>query len=434
MNVSIGQHALAGTVPAVASKSVAHRVLMLAALCDAPTEISCNTTSQDIEATMHCLEALGARIEREGRYIRVTPCTGAGPEQPLLDCSESGSTLRFLLPVVCALGRGASLTGHGRLAERPLSPLYEELCAHGCTLSPQGIFPLVVEGRLGGGTYLLPGNVSSQYATGLMLAAPLLAEPTEILVRKPVQSAPYLQLTIDALAAFGVRVQVGDDLRDGVPHRRFFIDPEKGRLVSPGSYAVEGDWSNASFWFAADALGSKVAVKGLSDTSAQGDRAILSALASFGAEVTRSDASISVAAGTLHATTIDVGNIPDLVPPIAAVAARAEGTTHLTNAGRLRLKESDRLATVTAALRAFGVDARATGDELVICGGSTLTGCTVDAANDHRIAMMASVLAAHAEGETTICGAECVSKSYPAFYQDFERLGGIVRETAEGSR
>jgi len=433
MQAVIAQHTLSGTVTAVASKSVAHRMLMLAALCDAPTCINCNTTSKDIDATVGCLEALGARVCRSAGRLDVYPRGSNADTGCLLDCGESGSTLRFFLPVVCALGCRASLTGHGRLSERPLSPLYEELRSHGCDLSPQGVFPLTVSGRLEGGTYVLPGNVSSQYATGLMLAAPLLDRPTEILVSEPVQSAPYLQLTIDALKTFGVAVHADGAERDGTAYRRFYIDPAEGRLASPGVCTVEGDWSNAAFWLAADALGSTVAVRGLSATSAQGDRAILSALASFGVRVSQTDDAVSVQADTLHAATLDVGNIPDLVPPIAAVASCAQGTTRLTNAGRLRLKESDRLATVTAALKAFGIDARVDGDELQITGGSRLVGGTVDAANDHRIAMMGSVLAAHAAGQTVIRGADCVSKSYPAFFRDLKGLGGIVRELSEGS-
>ena len=435
MDVRIGQARLSGTVPAVASKSVAHRMLICAALCDGPTEIACNTTSADIAATVRCLASLGASITPEdGHGFSVRPRSDE-PGHPVatLDCGESGSTLRFLLPVVCALGCGGSLVGHGRLAERPLSPLYEQLLEHGCSLSPQGAFPLEVSGKLSGGTFVLPGDVSSQYVTGLLLTAPLLDEPTEILVAEPVQSAPYIALTIGALESFGIDVNVSRTERERLPHLRYRVDPAQGRLSSPGSCTVEGDWSNAAFWLAADALGSDIAVSGLEETSAQGDRAILSVLESFGATTAKAGGKMVVNAESLHGADIDVADIPDLVPPLAAVAAAASGTTHLTNAGRLRLKESDRLATVTASLRAFGVDARVIGDDIHIVGGASLHGATVDAANDHRIAMLASILATRAAGTTTVLGADCVGKSYPAFYQDFSALGGDVRPAADGS-
>jgi len=435
MDVTIEPHALAGTLPAVASKSMAHRLLILAALCPGTTDIDCNTTSLDIDATVSCLEALGARITRTRRGFRVRPvphdaeqgAPAADDHVPTLDCGESGSTLRFLLPVASALGMPVRIVGHGRLASRPLSPLREELIAHGARISREGSFPLTVEGPISGGAYRIPGNVSSQYVSGLLMAAPLLGEPVRVAVSEPVESRSYITLTRAALRAFGVTVRVSHEDVAGTPCEVYSVNSAK--LASPGTCSVEGDWSNSAFWLAAGAIGGPVTVTGLDPKSSQGDRAALAATALFGGRTSASQEGVTAGHAPLHAHFSSVANIPDLVPPLAAMAAYATGTTRLTDAGRLRLKESDRLATVSAAINALGGTARVEGDDLVVEGSGRLSGGTVDAANDHRIAMMAAVCGAYADGPTTIRGAECVRKSYPDFFRDFRSLGGVARES-----
>jgi 3-phosphoshikimate 1-carboxyvinyltransferase len=419
---------LEGTVHAVASKSQAHRMLILAALGNATCDISCNTSSEDIDATIRCLTALGARVARTRLGFRVVPLRRALPRLRgpfVLDCGESGSTLRFMLPVVCALGVSARFMVRGRLAERPLGELRAALIDHGCTLSAEGDWPLETAGRLQAGDFDLPGNVSSQYVTGLLLAASLLDAPSRIHVSEPVESAPYIRLTIDALACFGVSVEVAHETRGGIPCLCYTLDPEASPLATPSSCAVEGDWSNAAFWLAAGAIsGGPICVEGLNLESSQGDRQILAALALFGARLRRSGTSVTVSAGRLRPLTLDISDIPDLVPPLAAVCACAEGSSRLTGGGRLRLKESDRLQSVSDALQALGVSCRIEGDDLIIQGVEAPAGGMASAAGDHRIAMMASVLASVADGPSTIVGAECVSKSYPGFYDDFSQLGG----------
>jgi 3-phosphoshikimate 1-carboxyvinyltransferase len=435
INMRIIPSLLRGTIPAIASKSMAHRLLIMAALCPGTTDINCNTTSQDIDATVGCLEALGARIAYTRLGFRVNPLPGTpatdnrrmARTNAHLDCGESGSTLRFMLPVVAALGRGATLDGRGRLVSRPLSPLYEELVSHGVTLSARGALPLTVAGQLLPGRFTIPGNVSSQFVSGLLMAAPLLCSPTEIVVTEPVESRSYIGLTIRALEEFGINVDVSHETMDGSPSTVFSVSPARG-AVSPGEVTVEGDWSNSAFWLASGAISGSVGVTGLDPASAQGDRAILACLAALGARVSRSGSMASATHDKLVGRTIDVRDIPDLVPPIAAVAANAEGMTVIANAGRLRLKESDRLATVSAVLAAMGADVHAENDSLVIHGHSPLSGGVVDAANDHRIAMMAAIAGANATGPTTIRGAECVAKSYPRFFEDFRALGGIAEK------
>ena len=420
---------LSGSVRAIPSKSVAHRLMICATLADKPTILMCEGTSDDIEATARCLGALGANVARTSGSIRVSPISLASPDaagETVLDCGESGSTLRFLLPVAAALGRPATLIGSGRLPERPLSPLWERLAEHGALLEGNGSVPVTLGGKLEGGIYLLPGDISSQYVTGLLLAAPLTGQELRVVVTEPVQSRPYIDLTLDAMALFGVRVECASIETPAGPALEL-VCPAGSAYTSPGELAVEGDWSAAAFWLAAGALSSEgVEVVGLNGLSRQGDRAMLALLARTGARVGRSGSSAGARCDRLAASDIDASDFPDLVPPIALVAALSEGTTRITGAERLRLKESDRLESIASALNALGGDVRIADDGLTINGVETLEGGRVDAANDHRIAMMAAIAAARCETPVTIIGAECVSKSYPAFFDDLASLGAKV--------
>jgi 3-phosphoshikimate 1-carboxyvinyltransferase len=427
MDAVVEPRALSGTIEAIASKSEAHRMLICAAFADGATNIRCRTTSEDIDATVGCLRALGSGVARTRHGFRVVPLRGDAPEGAELDCGESGSTLRFLLPVVGALGRGATLDGRGRLAARPLSPLYEEMIAGGCDISEQGRLPLEVSGRLRAGTFELPGDVSSQFVTGLLLAAPLMDGAVTIRVSEPIQSRPYIDVTRRVMADFGVEVASERVERDGANFTELSVGSE-ARYRTPGTITVGGDWSNAAVWLSAGAIGrGPVTVKGLDLTSTQGDRAILGALSLLGARVVRGRGVVAVAPSRLTGQTIDVSAIPDLVPPLAAVAALAEGETRLAHAERLRLKESDRMESVTSTVNALGGDAAVDGDDIVIHGGRPLHGGLVEVPRDHRICMEAALLATRCDGEVTIRGAECVDKSYPGFFEDLRSLGGRCR-------
>ena len=415
MNMRLMPGALRGRVDRViASKSAAHRALICAALAEGETVLEGVSFSEDMEATCRCLRAHGARLPGDERRLRVRP--GPLPAgEAALDCGESGSTLRFLLPVAAALGARAAFTGRGKLASRPLSPLYEELAAHGARLSPQGSFPLRCDGQLRSGRYTLAGNVSSQFCSGLLLALPRLSGDSEIRIVGPLESEPYVRMTEEALAAFGVRTERTED---------GFHVPGGQRFSGAGALRVEGDWSGAAFWLAAGALSEAgVACGGLNPCSAQGDRAMAELLERFGAEVTRDGEKIRVRSGHLRGIDIDAVNIPDLVPVLAVTAAYAEGETRIRHIRRLRLKESDRVETVLGLLRALGGRAEAGEDEMVIYGGG-LRGGTADACGDHRIAMAAAVAATRAEEPVRILGAEAVRKSYPGFFEVFTRLGG----------
>ena len=382
---------ISGTVAAIASKSAAHRLYICAALADSPTEITCQSTSRDIEATRACLAAM-ARGEA------------------LLPCGESGSTLRFLLPVAAALGLEVDFKMEGRLPDRPLAPLDQQLTAHGVRLSRPCHDLLHVSGRLEPGDYVLPGNVSSQYISGLLFALPLLQGTSTLTITGKIESAPYIAMTLDALKQFGVQPECRDHV--------YTIAPTAYR--SPGTAVVEGDWSNAAFWLCAGALAGPVTVTGLDPDSLQGDKEVFEILRRFGAKTEQTGSSFTVSPGSLHAIDIDAAAIPDLVPVLSVVAAAAEGTTRITNAQRLRIKESDRIKTVLAMLTALGAEAEEREDGLVIHGGKALTGGTVDSSNDHRIAMAAAVAATLCK--VTVERAEAVSKSYPRFWEDFEKM------------
>ena len=423
MRIRIEPGPLEGRVEQViASKSVIHRALICAAQAEEPTVLEGMASSADTEATCRCLRALGAETEQEKDCLRVIP--GKLPEgERLLDCGESGSTLRFLLPVAAAMGAEAAFTGRGKLAQRPLSPLYEEMQAHGAVLSPQGSFPLQCSGQLRSGRYTLAGNVSSQFFSGLIMALPRLPGDSEIRIAGRLESEPYVRMTEETLERFGIRTERTED--------RILI-PGGQKYRSPGRLRIEGDWSGAAFWLAAGALSDAgVACGGLNLSSAQGDRAAAEILEAFGAQVTRGPEDMLVKRGRLRGITLDTADIPDLVPVLAVVAAYAEGETRIRHIARLRLKESDRVASVLALLQSLGGQAEAREDEMIIRGTGGLRGGTVNVFGDHRIAMAAAVAAARTETAVTIPGAEAVNKSYPGFFDVFRALGGRADEEEE---
>ncbi len=391
MDITIYPGKLSGSLQAVSSKSVAHRMLICAAFCDGTTVLDCPDTNEDIEATADCLRALGAKIDRTATGYRVDPVTDL-PESAILDCRESGSTLRFMLPVVCALGVSATIRMSGRLPKRPLSPLWEELERMGAKLSRPTESTISVSGQLQPGEYIIRDSVSSQFITGLLLATPLIPGTSHITITGKLQSKPYVHITEQVLTAFHIQ------------HRDYTVAGCRP-FPSPGKLTVEGDWSNAAFFLVANKLGNLVDVTNLNPDSSQGDRVI--------AEILKlNDPS----------TVICAEDIPDLVPIMAILFGAQNGAT-FTGISRLRLKESDRVESVSKMMAAFGIDATSTENTLQVSSGR-FRSCTIDAAGDHRIAMAAAIGATIADGPVTILGAECVAKSYPTFWQEYQRLGG----------
>lgn len=411
MTVTLSGKALVGETAIIASKSVVHRLLICAALCDTPTVLTGVTYSEDIEATIACLRALAADIRCEDDCVTVMPRTEKRA-QAVLNCGESGSTLRFLLPIAAALG-GAQFTGRGRLSQRPLTPVYAVLQQHGCELSAEGVFPLTVSGVLQGDTFEINGSLSSQFISGLLMAVPLFNKPCRVRVVGEMTSYPYIALTMEALAKFGVAVQ-----RDGN------VFTVSGRYVSPESLPAEGDWSNAAFWLTGAAIShsEEFALDGLAAESVQGDRRITALLREAGFTVTLQNGRWRVSGEGTRALRVDAEDIPDLVPIVAVLATALSGETVIYHAQRLIHKESNRLESVHAMLTALGGSARLTNDGLVITG-TPLAGGTVDSYNDHRIVMAAAIAALRCREPVTILGAEAVRKSYPTFFEELGKRG-----------
>lgn len=394
MDITIFPGRLSGTVSVIPSKSQAHRLLICAAFADGETELICPETSRDMDTTAGCLKALGADIRRTDSGWHIIPAA-AIPETAVVNCRDSGSTLRFLLPVAGALGVDTVLRMEGRLPSRPLSPLWEEMERMGCILTRPTSDTIRCQGRLRAGAYSIDGSVSSQFITGLLLAAALLDGESSIQLTGKVESRPYITMTQKAIALFGK------------PCDDFTVTA--GRFHSPGKIQVEGDWSNGAFFLAASALGNSVATENLSPDSPQGDRAAAELLPRLKEHLT-----------------ISAADIPDLVPILSVVAACNQGAV-FTDIRRLRLKESDRVASVISMITALGGRAEADADTLTVYG-TGLTGGTVDALNDHRIAMSAAIAATACRKAVTILGAECVEKSYPRFFEEYRRLGGTYEQ------
>ena len=407
------QSAVKSSIRAVSSKSEAHRLLICAALGDRDCTLLCTDTNADIDATEACLNALGADIKRTEGGFSVHPIdkvTRGGQ----LDCHESGSTLRFLLPLAAALDADCSFNMEGRLPSRPLSPLYELMRDNGVSLSPQGTSPLTVSGKLNSGRYSIAADVSSQYISGLLFALAVAEGESTLTLEGKIESAPYIQMTLDALRLFGASIEYDEN-------KSSFKIIGRSRLSSPEQVAVGGDWSNAAFFLVAGAIGeNSVTVSGLGQSSRQGDKEILSVLHKMGADIIREGDSITVKPSHLHGIEIDASNIPDLVPIIAVAASVAEGETKIFGAARLRLKESDRIESVCATLSTLGADIHATDDGMIIHGKKRLLGGEVDSYNDHRIAMSASIASLVCENAVKITRFEAINKSYPSFAENFE--------------
>lgn len=396
MNIKIIPNKLCGSVDAVTSKSDAHRKLIAAALADRSTHVIMKNFSDDINATISCIRSLGGKIEKKEDGVTVYPITELS-EHGKLDFGESGSTARFLIPVAAAFYENNRFIGHGRLPNRPFNELTDVLEKNGVSVKGSGL-PEGINGKLKSGEFILPGNVSSQYISGLLFALPLLNGESKIVLTSPLKSAAYVDMTLDVLSDFGINVDFDGSVYTIMPHK----------YISPGEILAEGDWSNAAFWICAGKLCDDVTVKNLSETSRQGDKAIMN---------------------LLESDEIDADQIPDLIPILAVLAAGRNGKTRIYNASRLRIKESDRLMAMTQCINSLGGNAEETEDGMIIHGTGTLKGGTVNGFGDHRIVMSAAIASVLCKEQVEIIGAEAVNKSYPTFFEDFKKLGGKLECT-----
>ncbi len=414
--VSVTATKVGGTIKAPPSKSAAHRALIAAAL-SGNSRVDGIIPSQDMEATLRCLQALGKTATVEGETVSFSGNDTEGLS--VADCGESGSTLRFFVPIFAALGKEVTFVGKGRLPERPMTTYEECLPPHGVTLTHPACEGGIVrvKGRLCGGEYRVAGDVSSQFITGLLFALPLCEEDSEIVLTSPLQSAGYVDMTLEVLREAGIVIGKTDH---GYAVRG-------SQTYALHDHTVEGDWSQAAFLLTAAAIGGELTVTGLRRDSLQGDKRIEVLLREMGAEIAWRENGLFCRKAPLRAIEADVSDIPDLVPILSVAASAAVGTTRLYNAARLRLKEGDRLQTTAAMLNALGGQAEELSDELLVTGRLLQSG-TVDGANDHRIVMSAAVAALRTGGAVTITDAHSIAKSWPSFFEDYKQIGGAVHE------
>lgn len=405
MDIKIMPGKLEGKVTAPPSKSVAHRMIIGAALAQGKSVIENISPSMDIYATINAMEKLGAKIDLSGSRAEIE-----GIEKPLdeaeIDCCESGSTLRFIIPIAAALGTKAKFFGRGKLPQRPITPYLEEFPKHGVEFDYSGDMPFGISGKLTGGKFYLSGSISSQFITGVLFALALLKDGGEIVLTSPLESKPYVDITIDTLKNFGINV-----LETGSGYK---VLP--GQKYMPVCGRIEGDYSQAAFFYVANAIGSKVEITGLAQNSSQGDKKIV--------EICRSV--VYNKNQGLKAFEIDCSDIPDLVPVLAVLASFCQGKSRLYNASRLRIKECDRLSAAAQCLNSIGGNVRELEDGLEIAGKEYLTGGEVSGFNDHRIVMAMAVAACGCKNPLTIKGAECVKKSFPNFWDVYRQIGGNI--------
>ena len=420
-SVKITPAVLSGKVKVPPSKSYAHRAILGAFLSGEECKINNIKLSEDITATLDCAKALGAEwtYDEKKSSVQLSPSGKKVPSKIRLNCNESGSTLRFLIPIALTFGTNIEFTGNGRLMERPLTPFFEIFDKKGIDYKQKN-GKLSINGKLCAGDFNIDSSISSQFITGLLFALPLLEGDSRIVIDGVLTSKGYIDITLDVLKKYGIKIQNED----------YKIFTVKGnQKYKPRSYTVEGDFSQAAFFLTAGALGCNITCTGLKESSLQGDKKVLEIIESTGARIEKNGTNglRAIATATMHGITVDADEIPDLVPILSVLLAFCKGESRIVNAGRLRLKESDRLTAITSVLSAMGADITEGEDFLIINGKQVLDGNTVSAFGDDRIAMSAAIAACRCEGDVIIEGAEkAIKKSYPDFFKDYKKLGGNV--------
>lgn len=420
MDIEISAAHLEGYIAVPSSKSELHRALIVALLTPQTTRIEAGGLSDDVHVTISCLRALGAHVDIASDAITVTG-PDSFPESAVLECGESGSTLRFFLPLVAALGVTTTFNMAESLYVRPHQPLLDQLTQHGCAVTTQ-LGQIMVSDQLLPGTYSLPSDMSSQYISGLLMALPLLYGPSTIELDGPIESYGYVNMTLDAIENASIDIEE-DELS--------FTSSGNQTYMSPAHIIAGGDWSAAAFWLVADALGANVKLTNLDEASYQPDAAIRHIFERFGTRVVEHEETYALHE-RLDEAIVDVSQTPDLAPALAVLAAFAQGQTSFINGARLRLKESDRIASICAMLSACGVKVHEEKEGFAVYGPAEIKGGTVDSYGDHRIAMAAAILGCFSTEPVVIKGAECVAKSYPDFFDDLAQLGGKCHAAVEG--
>lgn len=418
--VLINPGKLSGRVTIPSSKSICHRAVICAGLSEGESNIYNVAFSSDIEATIKAMEGLGVSILKGNNTLNLKASGNLEVSNPVIDCIESGSTLRFLIPIAATIGKKVEFMGRGRLIDRPLTPYYDIFNEQNIYYTNvNGKLPLTIEGRLKPGEYRVPGNISSQFISGLLFALPLLTGDSKIIITTPLESKPYVDLTIEMLKKFSVHIENN-------AYREIHIrGNQKYRAVD---YHVEGDFSQAAFWLAAGILGADVEALGLNMKSHQGDMVILNIIEDMGGKLEAGEERVRALPSATRGRIIDASQCPDLVPIITVLSALSHGITEIINAERLRIKECDRLRAIATELNKIGADVKEREDGLLIRGVEALKGGVVNSWNDHRIAMALAIASIKCIEPLIIEDSECVKKSYPNFWEDFKSLGGKIDE------
>lgn len=418
---------LSGKINTPPSKSISHRAIICAALSEGQSKLQNVLVSDDIEKTIDGMKALGAEIveiaEKNSINKNYIINGGIHDRECMIDCKESGSTIRFLIPISLSKHRKVKFIGSGRLSERPLDTYYQIFDSQGIEyITENRKLPLKINGALKSGKYYLRGDISSQFISGLLFTLPLLEGNSSIDITTQLESEDYIYMTIDMLKKFNVEIKYDTGV--------FYI--EGNQKYKAADICVEGDFSQGAFWMVAGTLGAKIELENMPLNSNQGDKVIIELINSMGGNIISDGDKLHISPAKTHGRKIDVSQCPDLVPILAVLAAVSEGSTEILNAGRLKLKESDRLEAITTELNKIGANIRAYDDKLYIEGVDRLTGGTVEGWNDHRIVMALAIASIVCENKLYIEGSEAVAKSYPSFWEDFKKLGGVVSERNMG--
>lgn len=414
---------LKGFIEIPPSKSLGHRAIICASLAKGKSIIENIQLSKDITATIEGMKSFGVNIEIKGSVAEIKGNDGFNLEicgNKVVDCIESGSTIRFLIPLALVKKNKTTFEGRGKLVSRPLDPYYEIFKTKDIKYyNENGNLPLTVEGKLTAGEFRIKGNISSQFITGLLFALPLLEGNSKIVITTELESKGYVDLTIDMLNKFGIVIENNN-------YSEFII--KGNQTYRNGKYKIEGDFSQAAFWLTAAILGSDLKCGNMNFESLQGDKVIIDLIKQMGAEILIEDSSVKAVSSITKGISIDASECPDLVPILAVLGSLSEGETKIFNAERVRIKECDRLQAITCELKKLGADIEELPDGLIIKGKEKLKGGVVESWNDHRIAMALAIASTRCEENVIINDSECVQKSYPEFWEDFKKLGGCVDE------
>ena len=418
MNVIIHPKKLKGNVLIPPSKSLSHRAIIAACLAEGESIISNISFSKDINATISAMEALGAKVVKDGSTLYITG-SKIKRVKDLIDANESGSTIRFMIPIALVSNEPITFTGKNNLVNRPLDSYYEIFDNLGIEYThPENAYlPLCVNGGLKSGVYKMRGDISSQFITGLLYALPLLDGDSKIIITTNMESIGYIDLTLDVLKDFGIEI-------DNINYKEFII--KGNQKYKPSNYIVEGDYSQTAFYLVGGALGNDINILGMKEKSLQGDKKVIEDIKAMNGDVTFIDGILKCNKSDTKSAVIDFSQSPDLGPALSVLASLSQGTSHFINASRLRIKECDRITCVLEELNKMGANITETPDSMIINGVTKLHGTVVDSHNDHRLAMAFAMAATVCDGDVKILNAECVSKSYPHFWEDYIKLGGDV--------